>query len=367
MNIRKHWKKILLSSTAFFWASCGGDSESVSAAGGTTNEAPVTLIPDSNSTIDDGGMVALYGVQAVIDLDSGAVSSSDSCDGECIAPASSEDSAVSSSSESAESSSADKKFRLASDTSITCVHTLDNNGGRCLDAEDHQANVNWKKKQLAENQTRTLEQLRELEDINGDPTIDMEVCLYGTYSTSCTHVSSASPIYKCSDGNIYSYNTVHSLQYDDDPDKAGLIEGEGRLLYTPKEYREKYPEKFLSSSSAEPSSSNSAPPPSPLCQKDDFATTPEMEKIFDKDRQDLLDSVKNEVGENLSESDSNCLSHIQISRSYASVEVLPKKQICDGDTTVNPTFQERIDKHKDFILMQIMDCWRKGDPSVKTN
>ncbi|SMP44767.1 hypothetical protein [Fibrobacter sp. UWB10] len=359
MNIRKHWKKVLLSSTAFFWASCGGDSESVSAAGGTTNEAPATLIPDSNSTIDDGGMVALYGVQAVIDLDSGAISSSDSCDGDCTVPASSEDAAVSSSSESAEpssSQSADKKLRLASDTTITCVHTLDNDGGRCLDAEDHQKSVNAIKKQLAENQTLTLEQLRELEDENEDPSMDMEVCLYGVFSTSCTHVSSPSPIYKCSNGNIYSYNTVYSLQHDDDPDKGGLIEGEGKLLYTPKEYKEKYPEKFLSSSSEEPSSSNSAPPPSPLCQKDDFATYGDMEKVFVKDRNDLVDSTKIAAGDNLSESESLCLSDIRISTSYASVEILPKKQICDGDTTVNPTYQERIDKHKEFIRKQIKEC-----------
>lgn len=359
MNIRKHWKKVLLSSTAFFWASCGGDSESVSAAGGTTNEAPVTLIPDSNSTIDDGGMVALYGVQAIIDLDSGAVSSADACDGDCTVPASSEDAAISSSSESVESSSsqsANKKLRLASDTTITCVHTFDSNGGRCLDAEDHQKTVNWKKKQLAENQTRTLEQLRELEDEDEEITRDWEVCLYGVPSMSCTHVSSASPIYKCSDEKVYSYNTLYTLQHDDDPDTSGLIEGDDRLLYTTKEYKEKYPEKFLSSSSEEPSSSNSAPPPSPLCQKDDFATYADMEEVFEKDKDALLDSAKNAAGDNLSESDSSCLSHIQISRSYASVEVLPKKQICDGDTTVNPTYQERIDKHKEFIRKQIKDC-----------
>ena len=359
MNIRKHWKKVLLSSTAFFWASCGGDSESVSAAGGTTNEAPVTLIPDSNSTIDDGGMVALYGVQAIVDLDSGAVSSADACDGDCTVPASSEDAAISSSSESVESSSsqsANKKLRLASDTTITCVHTLDNDGGRCLDAEDHQKTVNWKKKQLAENQTLTLEQLRELEDENEDPSMDMEVCLYGVPSMSCTHLSSASPIYKCSDEKVYSYNTLYTLQHDDDPDTSGLIEGEDRLLYTTKEYKEKYPEKFLSSSSEEPSSSNSAPPPSPLCQKDDFATYADMEEVFEKDKDALLDSAKNAAGDNLSESNSSCLSHIQISRSYASVEILPKKQICDGDTTVNPTYQERINKHKEFIRKQIKDC-----------
>lgn len=357
MNIRKHWKKILLSSTAFFWASCGGDSESASVTGGDNNET----IPDSIVKPDDLDGIktdTLYGIRPVYNIDSGAVSSADACDGDCTVPASSDD-AASSSSESTESSSSqsvDKKFRLASDTTITCVHTFDSNGGRCLDAEDHQKTVNWKKKQLAENQTRTLEQLRELEDEDEEIIRDWEVCLYGVFSTSCTHVSSASPIYKCSDEKVYSYNTLYTLQHDDDPDTSGLIEGEDRLLYTTKEYKEKYPEKFLSSSSEEPNSSNSAPPPSPLCQKDDFATYSEMEEIFEKDKDALLERVKKAAGDNLSESDSNCLSHIQISRSYASVEVLPKKQICDGDTTVNPTYQERIDRHKEFIREQINEC-----------
>ena len=29
MNISKRWKKFLLSTAAFFWAGCGGDSESI--------------------------------------------------------------------------------------------------------------------------------------------------------------------------------------------------------------------------------------------------------------------------------------------------------------------------------------------------
>ena len=106
MNIRKHWKKILLSSTALFWASCGGDSESTSIAGGTNNEEPIT--PDSIVNPDDLDGIkidTLYGIRPVYNADSGAVSSSDSCDGDCIAPASSEDVAVSSSSEEIQSSS----------------------------------------------------------------------------------------------------------------------------------------------------------------------------------------------------------------------------------------------------------------------
>ena len=69
-----------------------------------------------------------------------------------------------------------------------------------------------------------------------------------------------------------------------------------------------------------------------------------------------MDSTKIAAGDNLSESESMCLSDIRISTSYASVEILPKKQICDGDTTVNPTYQERIDKHKEFIRKQIKNC-----------
>ena len=92
-----------------------------------------------------------------------------------------------------------------------------------------------------------------------------------------------------------------------------------------------------------------------------------MQEIFEKDMNDLLDSAKNAAGNNLSESDSNCLANVHISRSYADVDVLAKKQICDGDTTVNPRYLERIDKHKDLIRKQIKDCLDKEDPSVKTN
>jgi hypothetical protein len=46
----------------------------------------------------------------------------------------------------------------------------------------------------------------------------------------------------------------------------------------------------------------------------------------------------------------------QLPTPYSSVEVLAKKQICDGDTIVNPRYQERLDKHKEFIRKQINNC-----------
>ena len=143
-----------------------------------------------------------------------------------------------------------------------------------------------------------------------------------------------------------------------------ILSEEDHTLYTQEEYKAKYPEKFQSSSSAEPESS-SATPPSPLCQKTDFATIGDFETVFENNKTALLDSVKAEMGENLTPADSSCLSRIQEtggeftltkSDDPYSVSVLAKKQICDGDTTVNPTYQERIDKHKEFIRKQIKNC-----------
>lgn len=340
MNIRKHWKKILLSSTAFFWASCGGDSESVSATGGDNNETP----PDSIVKPDDLDGIktdTLYGVRPVYDIDSGAVSSSDACES-----SSSAEEVQSSSSEAESSSSYDPSmpYTLASDPSIHCAWDIVRGSYECLDGQDHQSGVRWTKEQLANNQTLTLEELDALEDENDEPFDERYAPLYGIPSNlSCTHLDLGYAVYKCSDGQTYP---------------ANFYTDENKFLYTEEEYRAKYPEKFPSSSSTEPEpeSSSSAPPPSPLCQKDDFATYSEMAEIFTKDKDALLDSAKNAVGDSLSEDKSYCLSDIEISRSYADVDVLAKKQICDGDTVVNPHYLERIDKHKEFIRKQIKRC-----------
>ena len=329
MNIRKHWKKVLLSSAAFFWASCGGDSESTSVTGGENNETPPDSIVSPDS-IDGIKIDTLYGIRPVYDADSGAVSSSDAC--------------KSSASSEIESSDSSMPYRLASDSTVRCAWK--NHIGAtydCLDGRDHQYTVERIKKELAENQTLTLEQLDSLEDATKEVRDEIGEPLYGVRSYSCTHVDLGYSVFECSDGKTY-------------PD--AFYRDETNFLYTEEEYRAKHPEEFQSSSEPEPesSSSSSVPPPSPLCQKNDFATDTDLEEAFKKDMDALLDSTKKANEDSLSEQDSSCLERVHISTSYSNVEVLAKKQICDGDTIVNPRYQERLDKHKEFIRKQINNC-----------
>ena len=106
MNIRKHWKKLLIASTTLFWASCGSDSES--------STAP--QVPESSAAISSS--------------DSAEPASSDAT------PSSSETgSNVESSSDAMESSSSDgtKTFKLASDPNATCKMTGSLPTGSCIE------------------------------------------------------------------------------------------------------------------------------------------------------------------------------------------------------------------------------------------
>lgn len=49
MNIRKHWKKILLASTALFWANCGDDSSSAASPDESGSISSDAVIPESSS------------------------------------------------------------------------------------------------------------------------------------------------------------------------------------------------------------------------------------------------------------------------------------------------------------------------------
>jgi hypothetical protein len=207
---------------------------------------------------------------------------------------------------------------------------------------------------LEENQTRTLAELDSLEDdlIVG---FDYGAPEYGV--PDCTHRDLGYAVYKCTNNETYFASSFYS--------------DEIRTLYTEEEYKAKYPEKFQSSSSAEPESS-SATPPSPLCQKTDFATTGELRELFETDKATLLDSVKAKKGETLSPSDSSCLSYIEElggeiilkkNKDSHSVNVLAKKQICDGDTTVNPHYQKQIEKIENFLKREIDDCLTPPDPA----
>ena len=68
-------KKILLTTTAFFWASCGGDSETTAPT--ETSDNPEKVLPDD---IDGTKVDTLYGIRPVYSSGSGEISSSDGCE-----------------------------------------------------------------------------------------------------------------------------------------------------------------------------------------------------------------------------------------------------------------------------------------------
>lgn len=141
---KKHWKKILLSTAAFFWAGCGGDSE---------NSSSIVIPPqDSNSNDLDGLKTdTLYGIRPVYNADSGSIVSSDNCQS-------------SSSSNNAESSSSAEPlgpYKLANDTSVTCKVLDQKCDYTCFDKNYNPFDLMDK---LENNETKTLEQLEKIEN-----------------------------------------------------------------------------------------------------------------------------------------------------------------------------------------------------------
>lgn len=326
----KHWKKIFLSLTAFFWVSCTYEDHA----------QPLYGVAPSQESSSDATTIS---------------SSSEASGSNGIAESSSSSAVAEQSSSSLESN----QYRMASDPDIICTWSNVPGSGKCLDSDDKHSWTESRKKLLEENQTRTLAELDSLEDdlIVG---FDYGATEYGVPSINCTHHDLGYFVYKCSNNETYSVGSFYS--------------DEERTLYTEEEFKAKYPEKFQSnsSSSAEPESSSSVTPPSPLCQKTDFATTTELEELFETDKATLLDSVMAEKGETLSQRDSSCLERIQElggeiilrkGKDSYSVNVLAKKQICDGDTTVNPHYQKQIDKIEDFLKREIDDCLTPPDPA----
>ena len=358
MNIRKHWKKILLSSTALFWASCGGDSESSSVAGGTINEDPVT--PDSIVKPDDldGTKIdTLYGIRPVYNANSGAVSSADTCSSSSEEIQSSSSEVESSSSEIAQSSSSKTTYpsfgtyKLARDTSTTCEVTevvrtyLSSRISSPTELMDS----------LENNTTLSVEALELVED-NLEESLNYGV-LYGSPSTT------GGPTYpskfECTNDSAYTTST-HVAK--------------GGVLYTREEYKEKFP-------------NQDSDKPSPLCQKTDFILcggAPYMESgkertfvgslpnNFESDKETLIDSVKATFGNNLPDALKNCLDSDVTSMNMrkdidgGTTYMNPRgpiatKQICDGDTTVNPRYQAKLDSNKAYVRKQINECLTKDD------
>ncbi len=329
MNIRKHWKRLLLTTTALFWTSCTSENDS----------ALPTIAQDTSSAVDP----------------SASSNSNTESSSENTVESSSSEAKVPSSSSAAESSSSSlnlNAYRLASDPSITCIQDFIN-GGKCLDEEDAKSNkeaiqrkIDEYKKALEENQTLTLEQLDSLEakiNANLKEWLDADYKAYRTPKTHCTHVDLGTLVYKCSNNESYEASTL-------------ATDSENRILYTKEEHRAKFPEKYQSSSSSEPESSNSATPPSPLCQKHDFTTEADFNKAWEDDKKELLDIAKKELGTNLAEKDSICLDRVERTYWSPSTDVIAKKQTCDGETIVNPRYQQELDTLKASLKKLIDKC-----------
>ena len=330
MKIRKHWKKLLLTLTALFWASCSSDSDSNVSV---TNSLDNGTTPDASiDTGFTGAAEVLYGVPSDTIIDTIYVEDS-------IYTESSSGTVQSSSSEVAQSSSSKitgyGTYKLARDTSITC------------EVSETQTFILGSGKQspdeimddLENNENLSVEELNELED-----KLEFESLGYGTlYGVPSVSTGIKPSKYTCSNDSTYS---------------ASIVKGRDGILYTNKEYEEKFP----------------TPVPSPLCQKTGFMSNGATEELgvnkerfvgdmivgYNTDRQALVDSAKAASGEALSEAQKQCLDRdITTISSYSGP--IASKQICDGDTTANPRYQAKLDSNKAYIQKQINNCLKEPE------
>jgi hypothetical protein len=178
---------------------------------------------------------------------------------------------------------------------------------------------------LENNTTRSIEELAKIED-------DLENCsdflaepLYGV--PSCMHQTRVRFEYKCSDGKTYTN-----------------LRAKDGLVYTEAAY-----DSLFNSSSSSISSSSSSAAPSPLCQKTDFVNKSEVRQDCISEKLDSLAAA----GETVSDDLENCVNttvHNDYTGEFA------KTQICDGDTTVNPRYQAKLDSIREGIDKAIKDC-----------
>jgi hypothetical protein len=226
------------------------------------------------------------------------------------------------------SSSSGEQFKLASDTSVTCtskqtsysecVNTAGSSGETCYSIESD----------LRINTTLTIEELIKIED-------RLENCVEAVtvYGVSpCMPRAITFTEYNCSNGKTYTY----------------LKDG---LVYTNAEY-----DSLFNSSSSEASSSSTAP--APLCQKSDFIYKHDAVEDISKEKLDSLATA----GETVSDSLKKC-----VRRSFPYEEgKYAKTQICDGDTTVNPRYQAKLDSIREEIDKTINLCKAPDVPADST-
>lgn len=309
MKHRFFISKSLLIVASFFWASCGED-----------DSQPISInepAPESSSSLEPSSS------------ESALPQSSNSTESEPAEGTSSNSPESSSSAPTGDvSSSSGEQFKLASDTSVTCtskqtsysecVNTAGSSGETCYSIESD----------LRINTTLTIEELIKIED-------RLENCVEAVtvYGVSpCMPRAITFTEYNCSNGKTYTY----------------LKDG---LVYTNAEY-----DSLFNSSSSEASSSSAAP--SPLCQKTDFV---KKNDVSDNCINEKLDSLST-AGETVSDSLKKC-----VRRSFPYEEgKYAKTQICDGDTTVNPRYQAKLDSIRKEVDKTINLCKAPDVPADST-
>lgn len=327
MNIRKHWKRLLFSATALFWASCSGDSDNF------------PLVPNNNGSETPSSS-----------SESPPASSAN------ITESSSSEAPSSSSATISSSSSSAKLYKLASDTTVTCTQGDFASNGKCLLYESYGSRRSGPssfelREMLIKNKTRTLEELNALEDTLEATPDDSYALDYGVPNCVRNEVKYS---FKCSNDKSY---IVH------DPAENSFIikdTSHHRGEYIRNDYEiyslEEYFKKFVSSSSSAPeSSSSSVEPPSPLCTKNDFVNYDKIFNTYSDAKERIIDSVKATLSGDELESKTDCLNKVHINYNHF-MGVVASKQICDGDTIVNPRYQAKLDSNAADIHKQVNDC-----------
>ncbi len=303
MKRRFFISKSLLIVASFFWASCGED-----------DSQPISINEPAPESSSSGDVLP---------------QSSNPNDSEPAKGISSSSPESSSSAPTGDvSSSSGEQFKLASDTSVTCtskqtsysecVNTAGSSGETCYSIESD----------LHYNTTLTIEELIKIED-------RLENCIEAVtvYGVSpCMPRAITFTEYNCSNGKTYTY----------------LKDG---LVYTNAEY-----DSLFNSSSSEASSSSAAP--SPLCQKTDFIS---KDGAILRSKEEKLDSLV-AAGETVSDSLKNC-----VRRSFPYEKgKYAQTQICDGDTTVNPYYQAKLDSIRKEVDKAIENCKAAEVPADST-
>lgn len=322
MNIRKHWKRFLLTSTALFWANCGGDSDTpiyVTSDPNNATSADPTINPDGDIS------TPLY------DIPGDTVYATDTI----YAKSSSGDV------QSSSSVMPPNPYKLAWDTTITCKGERYETGVVYYDTQSpfyHADSSSKLMDKLQNNQTLSLEELNKVEE-------QLE-----------TELTNCAPDYGVP--NIIGHETKIRYVCDNDSTYSDdyKVDDDG-VIYTKKEYDEKHPQ---SSSSAE-SSSSTEPPPSPLCQKKDFISANNMYNEFWTKANEMTDSIQ-AANDSLTAEQKKCLNRVR-PPSYNGCQNgnIATKQICDGDTIVNPRYQAFLDTNETSIQKQIDECLKEPE------